>query len=183
MRFGENEVEKDEEVAASASRQRRQREMVLQSWPRLDDDNNEEKGWEDDELQRCHCSELTAQRRKHEEGSFKFNKEQEEEQADNNFDTSLSFFSDDFPPSIIYASVSMSQDEMNAVDYNNNIATTTATTNTTDYAAHRKNGGNDSFFVTHPKEQDEKLNKGCVFVKTVNRNEQEERAVFGDRIF
>ena len=165
LRSGENEEEAEiEEGDAAAVRQRREREMVLQMWPRLDDDNNEEKGCED-ELQTRHRFELPPQRRNREERSLNFDEEQGEGQ---------SFFSDDFPPSFIYASISMPQDEMNVVD-KNNIATTTTTTTT---SAPRKTGSMDSFFFTHPNKQDEKLKEGYILEKSVYRKEEEEGALY-----
>jgi hypothetical protein len=136
----------EEDDAAAASR-RRQREMVLPSWPQLDDDMG------NDELHNL------PTRRKSEVERSAF---EEEEQVKD--DMSLSF--SDFPPSFIYASISMSQDEMH-VDNNNTIAT-----KNNHRAPPRKAGSMDSFFSPHLK-----LNGKLNQMNTNRRNVEEERGV------
>lgn len=139
--------EEEDDAAAAAASRRRQREMMLPSWPQLDDDMG------NDELHNL------PTRRKSEVERSAF---EEEEQVKD--DMSLSF--SDFAPSFIYASISMSQDEMH-VDNNNTIVT-----KNNHRAPPRKAGSMDSFFSPHLK-LDGKLNQ----MNTNRRNVEEERGV------
>ena len=147
------------------ARQLRQRGTVLQSWPKLDD-NEANSG------RRCLELVLPAQRRDEEERSC-INSTEGEDQLNEGNDTTFSF--SDSPPSFIYASISMSQDETTtAASTTTTTTTSTSTTTISSRAAAprtRKTGSMDSFFFTHMNKYEE-LNK-CYSVKEMDRKREE----------
>jgi hypothetical protein len=168
------------------ARKPRQKGTVLQSCPQLDDN-------EGNTGRRCLELVLPPQSRNDEERSYINNFTEGEDQLDVDEGNAMAFLFSDSPPSFIYASISMSQDEMNGD--NNNIATTTSTTTTTTTtttststststttttitssraAAPRKTGSMDSYFFTHMNTY-EKPNK-YFSVKDMDRKKEEQGA-------
>ena len=150
------------------ARKPRQKGTVLQSCPQLDDN-------EGNTGRRCLELVLPPQSRNDEERSYINNFTEGEDQLDVDEGNAMAFLFSDSPPSFIYASISMSQDETTtAASTTTTTTTSTSTTTISSRAAAprtRKTGSMDSFFFTHMNKYEE-LNK-CYSVKEMDRKREE----------